>query len=93
MENALFSKKDIEEMFSREAVFIGAQDVLPIYRAERLFGKQAVASVMVPQAGGDTFNIYGMDGGSVTYLTRRGAMQAATYRNVKMIQLSEGAIS
>lgn len=81
----ILNKSEVEKLFEKEAVFISAGDVVPVYKAEILFGKEATDHAQ--QKGGEDYNIYslGATGKEMRYLYYKGFKKAATYCNIANI--------
>lgn len=78
----MFIKSDVERIFNREKVLIGNRDVMPEYKANKIFGKKAVEFAKNSRTLGDVYNVYGAGDFSCSYFTLEGINIAATYVNI-----------
>ena len=83
----LLNKAQVDELFRREAVFLGSGDNVPESRVAELFGADAVNFAKRGKATiGENFNGYGIGDFTLQYLTYKGFQAAASYSNVKQMQ-------
>lgn len=78
----ILNKSEVEKLFEKEAVFISGDNVIPVFRAEMIFGKEAVEYAQ--QKGGEDYSIHylGAIGKQMRYLYYKGFKKAATYYNI-----------
>lgn len=79
----ILNKSDVEQLFNKESIFIGNDNVIPVKTAERLFGKDATSYGF--DKPGEDFNVYTIKGNVCEYLYYRGFKKAATYHNISNI--------
>ena len=77
----MYKREDVDKIFNKERILIGFNDVMPLYVAEKIFGKPAAifARQLEP---GITSNTYGIGDYNFNYLTLKGVQAAATYVNI-----------
>lgn len=82
------NKAQVTALFEREAVLIGAEDLVPEHRGVALFGKDAVehAKRMNGGAPGRYANGYGVGNYTMYALTFRGFQAAASFYNVQLLR-------
>lgn len=78
----------VRALFDREAVLLGAEDKVPEFRAEALFGRDAVehAHRMGRNCPGRYSNGYGVGDFTLAALTFRGFQAAASFCNVQQFR-------
>lgn len=80
MINHTISKKEAVGLFEMFAVLIGDRDVVPEFKAVELFGEDAVKFRPIGR------NSYWLDDDRhANYVTLKGFLTAATYRNVEIL--------
>lgn len=81
----ILNKLQADELFHREAILIGREDVLPVSRAVALFGEKAVS--FAKEAGEvRRWNAFGAGDFSVSYLYYTGFLAAVSYYNVQQLR-------
>lgn len=86
----MLNKAKVTDLFEREAVLIGTSDAVPVYRVAELFGeKSANFGMGFPGKGS---NVFSADGDSIRYLTFRGFLMAATYKNINEMKEMGGIL-
>lgn len=80
---AILNKTQVEEMFKHESVLLGHTDCVPCFRVAHLFGQDAVAHVKKIDGG---WNAYGIGGFTLSYLTYKGFLAAASFNNVLQLR-------
>ena len=82
------NKAVVDALFQREAVLIGREDCVPECRVSALFGKDAVEHVWHLDSTkiGQFKNLYGAGDFSISYVTYRGFLAAASFYNVQQIR-------
>lgn len=81
----MLKEQEVRKMFDEEAVLIGADNVVPMYKAKELFGEKAAEFAF-------RFNEFAYSGGfgigyyTVMCLKYKGFQIAATYCNVEEIR-------
>lgn len=88
MERRPLRKEDALTIFEREAVLIGSNNVVPVYRAVALLGEEAVDFA---SKGGEDRNEYwlGSKEKSIAYLYKAGFLKAVTHRNIELLLQEE----
>ena len=86
----VLTKMQADALFRREAVLIGTEDVVPIFRVAALCGEDAVKHAQVLSAGRSS-NGYGVGDYTLMYLTFRGFQAAASFYNVQQLRGEEQA--
>lgn len=81
----VLNKKQVDELFYREAVMINGCDVVPDFRAEALFGAESVKFAR-SLSGCHYGNGYGVGDYTLMYISYKGFQVAATYYNVRRLQ-------
>lgn len=79
----------VKAVFERESILLGREDMVPEYRAATLFGKEAVdhaCRLNRAAAGGLYVNGYGIGDYTLSALTYRGFLAAASYYNVQQLR-------
>ncbi len=85
----MLNKEQVNLLFRQNAVLIGDADGMPRYRAEELFGEEAVDYVMSRDCRNGYYNWYSIRGYDAPYLTYRGFQVVATYVNIQEIKAQE----
>lgn len=87
----IMNMEQVESLFRAEAVLLGNRDGVPSCRAEELFGALAVKHAENRKVGtGDYSNAYGIGDYSLSFLTHKGFMAAASFHNVELIRMKAG---
>lgn len=86
----VLTKMQADALFRREAVLIGTEDVVPIFRVAALFGEDAVNHAQDLSAGRYSSG-YGVGDYTLMYLTFRGFQAAASFYNVQQLRGEEQA--
>lgn len=88
----VLNKSEVEKLFKKEAVFISGDNVIPVLRAEILFGKEAVE--FAEQKPGQDYNEFwlGPEGCRIRYLYYSGFKKAVTYCNIMNILVANGPV-
>lgn len=81
----ILNKKQVDALFQCEAVLIGTEDRVPAFRAEALFGKEAVRHAGAVSDGKFSSG-YGVGDFTLMYITYRGFLAAATFHNVQQLR-------
>jgi len=81
----ILNKAQADALFRREAVLIGSEDVVPVFRAAALFGDSAVKHAK-RRTGGQYSNGYGVGDYTLDYLTLQGFQAAASFYNVRQLR-------
>lgn len=78
----------VRELFEREAILLGSEDMVPDFRAVSLFGKEAVKHAHRRNAENPGYfaNGYGVGDYTMTALTFRGFRAAASFFNVQTLR-------
>ena len=84
------SKEAFNALFNENAVLIEYQDRLPEERALQLFGKDALD--FAKSMSKHDFSGYGIGKYTQMYITKHGAMLAATYNNIAILAAKKGAV-
>jgi len=84
MLNEAINKSAAMEVFEHESILIGERDVMPIFKAKRFLGADAVDFSKKDAI--DRNSYYIGDSRHVTYLTLKGFLKAVIYRNVCLLQ-------
>lgn len=79
----LLNKLQADELFRRESILIGRDDVIPTYKAVELFGEKAVCFAKGQK---DNWNAFGVGDFSLDYLNYTGFLQAVSYYNVEQLK-------
>ncbi len=87
----MLNKEQVNLLFRQNAVLIGDVDGMPRYRAEELFGKEAVGCVIGVESRCGYSDVYGIGNCGILYLTYRGFQAVATYANIREIEAQEAA--
>lgn len=87
----MYTSQDIEKLFLSASIFVINNDVVPVKRAEKIFGKDAVKFASEAQ-NGLHYNGYGIGDYTMMYLTKKGFCIAATYCNVREYESEEKAL-
>ncbi len=87
----MLNSKQVDQLFQQNAILIGNEDNVPKYRAVELFGEEAVDFVMDMNCRNGYYNGYGIGNYTVRYLTYKGFQAAATYVNIREIEVQETA--
>jgi len=87
----MLNSKQVDQLFQQNAVLIGNADGMPKYRAAELFGKEAVDYVMGRDYRNGYYKEYGIGNFYASYLTYSGFQTAATYVNIREIEVQETA--
>ena len=82
------SKEAFDALFNENAVLIEYQDRLPAERALQLFGKDALD--FAERMSKHDFGGYGIGEYTQMYVTKHGAMLAATYNNIAILAAKRG---
>lgn len=84
-------KKEALEMFGERCFYVSSGDVITRDDAVAIVGLEAVEQVLAPGKGrpGKDWNMFGMEGRQLVYLTLEGFMRAVSWYNVAAI-LEEG---
>lgn len=85
----MLNSVQVAEIIAKESILVGNMDVVPLKRAMRLFGADAVEFV-TKLHDGRLCNAYGIGDCYISYLTPMGIQRAVTYNNIKEIQKIEG---
>ena len=83
------SKEAFDALFNENAVLIEYQDRLPAERAIQLFGKDALD--FAERMNKHDFGGYGIGEYTQMYVTKHGAMLAATYNNIVILAANKSA--
>jgi len=77
------------ELFKHEAVLMGTEDRVPLYRVAELFGEDAVKHIR--RMGGGYINGYGVGDYTMMAATVRGFLAAVSFSNVQKLRaMSKG---
>lgn len=89
----VLNKSEVEKLFEKEAVFIGGDNVIPVLRAEIIFGKEAVE--FAEQKPGQDYNEFWIDpeGSRMRYLYYSGFKKAVTYCNIMNVLAVNGPVA
>lgn len=79
------NKSQAYELFQRESVMIGDDDVVPVFRAAELLGERAVKFVE-NHFDRRYSNGFGVESYTLNYLTLQGFLRAVSYYNVQQLQ-------
>lgn len=83
----MLNSAQVKEMFEKEAFLISANgDGVLIERVQKLFGKKAASNAGRADKAGYLWNVCGIDGYYVKYLTFEGFKSAAAYANIEEIR-------
>lgn len=82
----MMNYNQVKELFDRECILIGSKDVVPTYKAVKLFGKAAIDFSERLGEGGLHSSFYGIGDYNLRYLTFKGFQVAATYQNIDEIR-------
>ena len=80
----MYNNKEVQELFEKECVLIGHQDVIPEYIVEEIFGKDAAE--FTKKVDYKSTNGYGIGDFTLMYFTYKGFQTAATFYNVSEIR-------
>lgn len=86
----ILNKNQVDALFQCEAILIGTEDCVPTFRAEALFGSDAVKHAGSVSSG-KYLNGYGVGDYTLMYITYRGFLAAATFHNVRQLHKEEEA--
>jgi len=81
----ILNKAQVDALFQREAIRIGAEDAVPVFRAAALFGDKAAAFAK-RQSRGQYSSGYGVGDYTLPYLTLQGFWAAASFYNVQQLR-------
>ena len=85
----MLNREQVKELFDEEAFLMGNNDGVLIESAQKLFGKKAAAYAVMVDEAGHWWNVRGIDGYYVKYLTFEGFKSAATYANFEEIRKNQ----
>ncbi len=82
------NKDQVAALFEREAVLLGTENCVPVFRVAAMFGKEAVkhARSLNSSKPGYYVNGYGIGDYTLDALTFRGFQAAASFHNVKKLR-------
>lgn len=80
----ILNKLQADELFRREAVLIGQDDVIPAFKAVALFGEKAVSFA---KTGNGNWNGFGVGDFTLDYLTHTGFLAAVSFYNVEQMKV------
>lgn len=86
----MYNRHQLKELFEKEAVFIGQQDTVPLYRVVELFGIKAAGWAVRGGSLSPNYDIFGVGAFQLPYLTYEGFLAAATFANVEEIRDTVG---
>ena len=81
----LLNKLQADELFRREAILIGHDDVLPIPRAVELFGERAVSFAKDKEH--KHWNWFGVGDFDLDFLNYTGFLAAISFYNVEQMKV------
>ncbi len=79
----ILNKLQADELFRREAVLIGRDDVIPEFKAVELFGEKAVSFA---KTGNGNWNAFGVSDFNLGYLYYTGFLAAVSFHNVEQMK-------
>ena len=82
------NKDQVKALFDKEAVLLGAENMVPDFRAVSLFGQEAIDHAHRMNAGhpGYYANGYGVGDYTLTALTFHGFQAAASFFNAQLLK-------
>lgn len=81
----ILNKRQADELFRREAILIGRDDVLPASKAVALFGKKAVSFAKDKEF--KRWGAFGVGDFTADYLNYAGFLAAVSYYNVEQMKV------
>ncbi len=81
----VLNKAQVDALFQHEAVLIGTEDAVPVFRAAALFGERA-AKYAQNCSDEQCWGGYGVGDYTLMYLTLRGFRTAASFYNVMQLR-------
>lgn len=81
----MLNKKQVLELFEREAVCFGQEDGVPLFRVRQLFGEKTAKFASCSK----NYNLFGTGEYNCGYLYLMGFMYTATYANIEELQTLE----
>ena len=81
----IFNKLQADELFRREAVLIGRDDVMPMSKAVALFGEKAVSFAKDEE--GKQWGAFGVGDFIADYLKYTGFLAAVSFYNVEQMKV------
>lgn len=87
----MLNNNQVMELFQKEAILLGTNDAVPLYRVAELFGKRAAGfAVRGNSLRSPGYNAFGVGDYTLPYLTYEGFKAAASFANVEEIRDSVG---
>lgn len=87
----MLNSNQVKELFEKEAILIGSQDAVPLYRVRELFGDRAAGFAIRSGGWGNGNNLFGVGDFQLPYVTLSGFQKAASFANVEEIRDTVGA--
>ena len=81
---------EVDDLYRRVVMPIGWTSGVPIWKAKKLFGPEAVDLVLAFDRGGAYHGLMNIGTGPVKYLNREGFRYAAGYRNLQLLAPKQG---
>ena len=81
----ILNKLQADELFRREAILIGRDDVLPVSKAVALFGEKAVSFAKDKEF--KHWGAFGVGDFTTDYLNYTGFLAAVSYYNVEQMKV------
>lgn len=85
----MLNSTQVKELFEKEAILIGSEDAVPLYRVRALFGDHA-AGFVDGKYDRKWFNLFGVGDFQLPYVTFAGFRYAASFSNVEEVRDTVG---